>query len=354
MNQPSIVSVGTALPPHYVTQAEITSALADLWAGKDDKLALLRRLHRSTEVQGRYMSLPLQKYVELKSFGEANSHYTRAALDLAETACARAIAEAGLSPADIDSITTVTVTGISTPSLDARLVNRIGLPARVKRTPIFGLGCVAGAAGIARVSDYLRGFPSHTALLVSVELCTLTVQPHDQSVENIIATGLFGDGAAAVVLRGADHLPHRLRPRVVASESVFYPDTERVMGWDVKDSGFKVVLSGSVPTLVQEKIRGDVDRFLQNQGLSRADIRHWVLHTGGPKVLSAFATALELPDGALDRSWQSLRSLGNLSSSSVLFVLSEFLADPSAQPGDLGMLLAMGPGFCSELVLLRW
>lgn len=342
------------MPPHYVAQAQITAALAELWAGKDDKLALLRRLHRSTEVQGRYMSLPLDEYVALRSFGEANRHYTRASLDLAEQATRRALEKAGLEPTDVSAITTVTVTGISTPSLDARLVNRIGLSPNVKRTPIFGLGCVAGAAGIARVSDYLRGHPSHTALLLSVELCTLTVQPHDQSVENIIATGLFGDGAAAVVLRGAEHAPGTLVPRVVATESVFYPDTERVMGWDVQDGGFKVVLSGSVPSLVMDHIRGDVDRFLHSHGLTRSDIRHWLLHTGGPKVLSAFASALELPDGALDRSWRSLRSVGNLSSSSVLFVLSEFLAEESAQPGDLGMLLAMGPGFCSELVLLRW
>ena len=177
------------------------------------------------------------------------------------------------------------------------------------------------------------------------------MQPHDQSVENIIATGLFCDGAAAVVLRGADHLPHRLRPRVIASESVFYPDTERVMGWDVKDSGFKVVLSGSVPTLVQEKIRGDVDRFAK-PGLSRADIRHWLLHQGAQSAVG-FATALELPDGA-----RSIVAIAAQPGKSVVFVgaLCAFgiLADPSAQPGDLGMLLAMGPGFCSELVLLRW
>ena len=157
-----------------------------------------------------------------------------------------------------------------------------------------------------------------------------------------------------MVLSGPDRPPAGAAPRVLATRSVFYPDTERIMGWDVVDGGFKVVLSAKVPSLVTEHVRSDVDRFLSDQGLSRADIRHWIAHTGGPKVLQAFETALELPPEALRRSWDSLRRTGNLSSASVLFVLSELLASGEPQPGDLGLLMAMGPGFCAELVLLRW
>jgi alkylresorcinol/alkylpyrone synthase len=228
----------------------------------------------------------------------------------------------------------------------------MGLRSDVKRTPIFGLGCVGGAAGIARAADYLRAFPGQLAVLLSVELCSLTLQKKDLSVANIIASGLFGDGAAAVVIAGGARAG--AGPRVVDTESVFYRATEDVMGWEIVDSGFKVVLSARVPQVVAEHVGQDVDRFLAAHGLGRRDIRHFIAHTGGPKVLRAFEAALALPEGALERSWHSLRTVGNLSSASVLFVLRDLLAAGVARDGDYGLLAAMGPGFCSELVLLRW
>jgi alkylresorcinol/alkylpyrone synthase len=230
----------------------------------------------------------------------------------------------------------------------------MGMRPDMKRTPIFGLGCVAGAAGTARASDYLRAWKGQTALLLAVELCSLTLQREDLSIPNIIASGLFGDGAACVVLQGADKAGPGRGPRIVATRSVLYPDTERIMGWDVVDSGFKVVLSAKVPQLVREFIRRDVDDFLAQQGLSRGDVKHWVAHTGGPKVLQAFEDALELVPDMLARSWASLREVGNLSSASVLFVLGDMLEAGTARPGDWGVMMAMGPGFCAELVLLRW
>ncbi|HZR08620.1 MAG TPA: 3-oxoacyl-[acyl-carrier-protein] synthase III C-terminal domain-containing protein, partial [Myxococcales bacterium] len=245
----------------------------------------------------------------------------------------------------------VTVTGIATPSIDARLVVPLGLRSDVKRVPIFGLGCVAGAAGLARVADALRGVPGEVAVLLAVELCSLTLQREDLSIPNIIASGLFGDGAAAAVLDGG---ARGRGPRIAATRSVFYPGTERVMGWDVVDSGFKVVLSPGVPQLVRDRLRADVDAFLAARGLQRKDIAHFICHTGGPKVLEAFEEALEVPRQAMQRSWDSLQTSGNLSSASVLFVLADLLASGEARPGDRGLLLAMGPGFCSELVLLEW
>jgi alkylresorcinol/alkylpyrone synthase len=193
-------------------------------------------------------------------------------------------------------------------------------------------------------------------VVLSVELCSLTLQREDLSVPNIVASGLFGDGAAAVVLEGGARAAARSPrgPRILATRSVFYPDTERVMGWDVVDSGFKVVLSARVPEIVREHVGGDVDAFLGERGLARRDIRHWIAHTGGPKVLQAFEGALELPEGALARSWRCLRDVGNLSSASVLFVLGDLLDAADARAGDLGLMIAMGPGFCSEIVLLAW
>ncbi len=218
--------------------------------------------------------------------------------------------------------------------------------------PIFGLGCVAGAAGIARAADYVKAYPDQVALLVSVELCSLTLQRQDLSIPNLISSGLFGDGAAAVVVVGSER--PAAGPRILASRSVFYPDTERVMGWEISERGFQVVLSAEVPEMVRRHLRRDVDRFLADHGHRREEIASWVAHPGGPRVLEAMAEALELPAEALDVTWRSLREVGNLSSTSVLLVLEETLRVRRPQPGSLGLLLAMGPGFCSELVLLEW
>lgn len=351
---PWVHSVGTALPPNWVDQETLISVFREHWAKEHFNVERIEELHRSVQVGGRYLALPLEEYLPLTRFSERNDAFNRVSLDLGEQAVRRALDEAGLQPRDVDHLFFVTVTGIATPSLDARLVNRLGLRQDVKRTPMFGLGCVAGAAGAARASDFLRAYPGQVAVLLSVELCSLTLQREDVSIANIIASGLFGDGAAAMVLSGADRPATGAAPRVLATRSVFYPDTERIMGWDVVEGGFKVVLSAKVPSLVTEHVRSDVDTFLAEQGLRRTDIRHWVAHTGGPKVLQAFEAALELPPEALRRSWDSLRRTGNLSSASVLFVLSELLASGEPRPGELGLLMAMGPGFCAELVLLRW
>lgn len=349
---PFVRAVGRALPPHYATQEQLISAFRELWAKKHFNLERLEELHRAVNVSGRFLALPLDEYPPLVSFQQRNDAWVRAAVDLGEKVMRQALDKAGLTPRDVDHVFFVTVTGLAVPSIEARLANRLGLREDLRRTPIFGLGCVAGAAGVARAVDYLRAWPGHTALVVAVELCSLTLQREDLSIPNIIASGLFGDGAACVVLQGGE--VSAPGPRVVASRAVFYPDTERIMGWDIVDSGFKVVLSAKVPQLVRENVRANVDGFLAAHGLTRADIRHWVAHTGGPKVLQAFEDSLELPKRSLARSWASLREVGNLSSASVLFVLGETMESQEPRPGDWGLMMALGPGFSAELVLLRW
>jgi alkylresorcinol/alkylpyrone synthase len=244
------------------------------------------------------------------------------------------------------------VTGVAAPSLDARLMNRLSLPRRVKRLPVFGLGCVAGAAGIARAADYVKAYPRDVMVLLSVELCSLTLQRQDLSVANLISSGLFGDGAAAVVVVGGERAA--AGPRVRASRSVFYPDSEHVMGWDISERGFQVVLSPGVPEVVRQNLCQDVDGFLAEHGLTRQDISSWVAHPGGPKVLEAMQESLALPEGALDVTWRSLREVGNLSSTSVLLVLAETMEKHRPAAGSPVLLLALGPGFCCELVLLEW
>lgn len=350
---PRIRAVGTGLPPNYVEQRVLTDALREHWSRKYGHTRHLEQFHQAVLVRGRHLALPMTEYPALDTFAKSNQAWTRVAAEIGEAAVRAALDQAGLEAAAIDHLFFVTVTGISTPSIDTRIINRLGMRAAVKRTPIFGLGCVAGAAGLARASDYLRAFPQHTAVLLSVELCSLTLQHDDFSLANLIASGLFGDGAAAVVLSGGGR-PEARGPRIVATRSVIYPDTERLMGWDIVESGFKIVLSPRVPDVVEQHLGGDVDSFLADYGLERGAIRHWLAHTGGPKVLRAIESALELPCDALERSWRSLREIGNLSSASVLFVLADMLAAEQAKPGDYGLLMAMGPGFCSELVLLRW
>jgi alkylresorcinol/alkylpyrone synthase len=347
-----IAAVGAAFPPHYYEQDALLAALKRRWAIRHYNLERLEGLHKNVMVGGRHLALPLAEYDGLTTWGKANDAWIRVAEEVGAEAVRDGLRRAGLTVADVDALFFVTVTGVATPSIDARLINRLGLPADTKRLPIFGLGCVAGAAGIARAADYVRAFPGEVAILLSVELCSLTLQASDLSIPNLIATGLFGDGAAAAVVVGAER--REAGPRVVATRSIFYRDSERVMGWDISESGFKIVLSADVPKVVLDYLRADVDAFLAEHGLERRDVASWVCHPGGPKVLQAMETALELPAGALALTWRSLREVGNLSSTSVLLVLQETLERARPAPGSPGLLLAMGPGFCSELVLLEW
>lgn len=348
-----ILGVGRALPPHYADQATLTALLKELWSARHYNSDRVDQLHRTVQVSGRHLALPVEEYRRLDSFGKANDAFARVSLEVGEQAIRRALAAAELQPHDVDHLIFTTVSGITCPSLDARLVNRLGLPRHIRRTPSFGLGCVAGAVCLSRAADAVLPRPTEVAVVLAVELCSLTLQREDVSIPNLIGTGLFGDGAAAVVVGGPDR-PHRGGPRIVATRSVFYPGTEDTMGWEIVDSGFKLVLNARVPTLAREHLRGDIDAFLFDRGLSRADVKHWICHPGGPKVLQAIEEALELPEGATARSWRSLREVGNLSSASVLFILGDHLAEAAAEPGDFGVLLAMGPGFSSELLLLEW
>jgi alkylresorcinol/alkylpyrone synthase len=347
-----ICGVGSAFPKNYYRQEVIREALKSRWTGKLEKPQLLDRLHASVGVEGRHLALPIPAYEELTTWGRANNAWIEVAQELGKQSLCHALNDAGMATNDLGAIFFVSVTGIASPSIEGRLINRMGLPPTIKRIPIFGLGCVAGAAGIARAADYVRAFPDQAAALVSVELCSLTWRPDDLSTANLISTGLFGDGAAAVIVGGKDKVDRG--PRVIATRSVFYPDTEDVMGWDISEKGFRIVLSRSVPDMVHEHLAADIDQFLADLNLSRKDIGTWIMHTGGPKVLQATQQALDLPPNALEASWQCLAKVGNLSSASVLLVLQDFMHNRRPAPGTHSILAAMGPGFCSEVVLLEW
>lgn len=345
---PHIAGTAVAFTPHRYTQDDVTRELS---AFTDPAFT---RFAQTSGVEHRNLALPLNRY-PLSGFTEANTAYLEVAAELGEQAVRSALAAAHLDADHVDAIITVSSTGVAVPTLDARMATRLGLRRDVKRIPLFGLGCVAGAAGLARVNDYLRGFPDHVAVLLSVELCSLTLQRDDTSIPALIGLCLFGDGAAAVVAAGAQRSPSTPHqgPRVVATRSTLFPDTVDVMGWNVGSTGFQLVMSKEVPFMAQNHLAVEVDTFLADHGLTRQDISTWVCHPGGPKVLEAIDSAVGLPEGALRHSWDSMREHGNISSASVLDVLARTAAQPPA-PGSFGVMLAMGPGFSFELLLLSW
>ena len=353
---PVIVSAKTGFPQHYYPQTMLLSAAQEEWQSKRASiLKPLEQFYTNVKVNGRYLSWPLERYKQPTTFEERNNAYIETALELGERTICVLLDQMQMDPHEIDQLTVISTTGIAVPSLDARLMNRIPFSRGMKRLPLFGLGCVGGAAGIARTADYLRGHPQEAVILFAVELCSLTLQRDDLSIANLVASGLFGDGAAAVLMVGDDHPRAQTGlPRVIDSQSQFFPETEHIMGWGVTNSGFKVLLSADIASLAQSEVRPLVESFLGRHELTIDGIDHWLVHPGGPRVIQALGDGLGLPEEALALSWETLAEVGNVSSASVLLILDKTLKRVQPQAGEFGLLMAMGPAFCAELVLLQW
>ena len=358
------MAVRSAFPPYRYPQAELTAAVAAVSAIPAAQRTLLERLHAGAGIDTRHTVLPLAEYQTLGERTDAagqviNDRYIDEATALGERALRAALDQAGVAPATLDLLIVTSVTGVTVPSLDARLIPRLGLRADVKRLPVFGLGCVAGAAGLARMHDYLLGWPAHTAALLAVELCTLSWPRTAVTSADLVASALFGDGAAAVVAtgprvrRGAAAPGPRL-PAIIATGGEVYPDSADALGWRLGPGGFRIVLTAELAEVVERRLSGSVTGFLARHGLTADDIATWICHPGGPKVLDAATRALKLPDDALATSRRSLAEAGNLSSVSVLHILEQTARARPPRPGSFGLLIGLGPGVSAELVLLRW
>ena len=344
---PKILSVATALPPHRIGQEEAKTFARGMFSRRDGDIERLLPIFDNVNVDSRYFCVPVEWFERDHGFSEKNALYVEHALDLSEKAASRALDRIGAVPEDVGAIFFVSTTGISTPSLDSKLIFRLGLSEHTRRVPIWGLGCSAGASGLARASEHARLYPDKLVLLVAVELSGLTFQRGDRSRSNLISTSLFADGAAAVLLGDS------IGPEILGSYSTTWPDTEDVMGWELVETGLKVQLSKSVPAIVQARFRENLEEACESLDLDFDELEHFVLHPGGSKVLDAFENVLGFESGGLATSRDVLRDCGNMSSVTVLFILERFLESREFKQGDLGVLSAMGPGFSAEHVFFR-
>ena len=347
-----IAAIASVLPDHYYDQETLIATVRDHCAGRHHNIDRIESIYRNTLVNGRFLALPMEEYDTLQTFADANNAFIKCAVDLGERVIQKGLKKAGLAPEDIDHLIFVSITGISTPSVDALLVNRMNLRRDIKRTPIFGLGCMAGAAGITKAIDYVKAYPDQVAVVLSVELCSLTLQRNDFSVANIVSSGLFGDAAAALIVTGKNR--PATTPSVIDTRSVFYPNTEHIMGWDITDNGFKIVLSGQTPKVVEASLETDIKHFLADNGLTIKDIKQWLFHPGGPKILEAIQKSLGITEEDLSLSWKNLQEVGNVSSASILMILEDAMDNHPPPKGSYGFFNAMGPGFCAEMGLLKW
>lgn len=346
----AIIGVQTSHPDHKYGQQGIIGILKKAWP---DHTAVLERLVTTSGVDTRHTVLPLESYSVLGGFEKRNKVFIESMVQVLLKAVIGLQAKIDFDWKDLAVITSTTVTGVAVPSLDARLMNHLPIPTTIVRNPLFGIGCLGGIAGLNRTRDLLKAHPTKLALLIAAEACSLTFQFDDLTMANMVACSLFGDGAAAVLLAGEEHpLFRESRIKIIDSMTSFYPNTERIMGWDMVDSGFKVVLSGNVPGIVEEHLRNDVDKFLLRNGLKISEIENLISHPGGPKVLKAVAQALEKDESLLAHSWQGLREVGNMSSVSVLNVLQRSMESMTLKDG-YALGLAMGPAFNSEFSLFK-
>lgn len=350
---PTIASVATAVPPYCAPQSVAREFSRSFFAKDIPDVDRYLTVFDNAQIDRRYLAAPTEWLMEPHSFGEMNDLFIDMACKLGEEAARKCLDRAGVAPHEIDHLIFVSTTGLAAPSIDARLITLLGMNRHTRRTPIWGLGCAGGLGGLERAQEYVRAYPTHRALLITVELCTLTFQHSDRSKRNLVALSLFGDGAGAALVEGDQVARPRGGPRIIDTRSTLFPDSLDLMGWDIVDDGFRVIFGTRIPSIVTHHYRDLATEFLALHKLAPDDIRHHIYHPGGAKVLLAYENALDLPPRALDHSRAILREYGNMSSATVIFVLERFLQARAIEAGELGLMSVFGPGFSAEMALIE-
>lgn len=349
----SIAATGRADAPYRISQSELKAFIRNLFSDSELDTERLISVFDNSEISDRHISVSPEWLSTDHTFKERSELFSQTAVTIAKQAVIEALERAGAAARDIQNIIYVTSTGVMTPTLDAILFNELGFDKHVKRTPIWGLGCAGGAAGLSRAMEYTRAYPKENSLLIAVELCSLTFQRNDLTKSNIVAASLFSDGASCTLVCGSESpLMQKGKLELLDSFSTIYDNSLDVMGWDIVESGFRVVFSRDIPTIVKDYVKPNIEEFLIKHSLTIDDIEYYVTHPGGLKVINSYEESLGLKNGKLDLSRKVLREHGNMSSPSVLYVLDEFLKT-SLVSGKFGLLSALGPGFSSELVLFK-
>ena len=347
---PRLLSLATAVPPYRLAQGDVAAIARRIFGGPASEIEYMLPIFENAGIGQRYSCVPLDWYLEPVGWQERNQLYLENALDLIATAATDCLGRAGLDAAEVDTLLCVSTTGLSTPSLDARLMDRLPFRPDVERLPVFGLGCAGGTLGLARAAALAQARPGSRVLLLVVELCGLTFRPGDQSRANIVATALFGDGAAAALVTAVpdDDGPSR-SPSLVAWGEHRWPGSQDVMGWRIERDGFGVLFSKDIPSLIRADFMAALDGFLARCGSDRASFSGYVCHPGGEKVVSAFEEVLGLEPGALAHARAVLRDHGNMSAASVLFVLERVLAE---RPRGRHLMTSLGPGFTAAFAVM--
>jgi len=348
---PKIVAAAAAMPAHVYSQDSIKEAVSHLFAHEQLEFKNALRVFGNSRISERQFMMPLEWYLTPRSAAERNGIYREKGLELALAAAKKCLGKAGCSPGEIDAVIFVSSTGIATPTLDTHIINDLGMRPTAVRLPLWGLGCAAGVAGVARACDYCLGHPDARVLVVALECCSLNFIASDLSKKNLVAASLFADGAAAAVVVGSE-VP-LAGPRYVANRSRLFPDSYRIMGWDIEDVGMNLVLSPKLPAIVRRELPSLAEEFLSSRGLGLRNIAHYVTHPGGAKVIDAYRDALELHADELALTEESLSRHGNVSSVSVLVVLEKWLLAKAANASGYLLMSGFGPGFSAEMLLLE-
>jgi alkylresorcinol/alkylpyrone synthase len=347
---PTIAATATALPPYRITRDDVKYYFGRVFEVPERRVEAMMAIVDNAQVHNRHSIFPIDYTIEPRALAKTNNEYIEHAVKLGREAAEKCLERAGMRPEDIDLIITVSCTGFMIPSLDAHLIKLMGFRANVRRMPFTELGCAAGAMGLSRAADFIASNPGSNVLIIAVELPSLTFQRKDITQANLISSILFGDGAAAVIVTGQK----RPGPQILVTETYTFPDSLGAMGFDLRDSGFHIILAKDVPEMIGARIKELVHGFLDRNGKKREEIKGWILHPGGARLLGTVEQELGLCKCDTQPSWDILGNVGNLSSATILFILQEWLEKRPLKAGEHAIAAAFGPGFSAEFLLLQW